>query len=158
MKAWINFLTDRLSRSRRCLSSLFLELGEPGEGARVSRSFFNSIAWKQPFLWNYGYLVILTSRLVNNAYSHFEKGCRITCSRQPRKVLWVVLSSLFFKEIWKNGRRIQGHMSAIAKGKQQKKVWQLQWQEKCIEHIPYDLSDCHVHIFPTTLLEIALYI
>ena len=42
MKAWINFLTDRLSRSRRCLSSLFLELGEPGEGTRVLRSFFNS--------------------------------------------------------------------------------------------------------------------
>ena len=44
MKAWINLLTDRLSRSRRCLRSLFLELGEPGEGTRVLRSFFNSIA------------------------------------------------------------------------------------------------------------------
>ena len=32
-------------------------------------------------------------------YSYFEKGCRIKCTRQPRKVLWVVLSSLFFKEI-----------------------------------------------------------
>ena len=49
-------------------------------------------------------------------------------------------------------------MSAIAKGKQQKKVWQLQWQEKCIEHISYYLSDCRVHIFPTTLFEIAVYI
>ena len=37
-----------------------------------------------------------------------------------RKVLWVVLSSLFFKEIWKKGRRGRGHMSASAKGKQQK--------------------------------------
>ena len=50
----------------------------------------------------------------------FEKGCRIKCTRQPRKVLWVVLSSLFFKEIWKNGRRGSVHMSASAKGKQQK--------------------------------------
>ena len=32
-------------------------------------------------------------------YSYFEKGCRIKCTRQTRKVLWVVLSSLFFKEI-----------------------------------------------------------
>ena len=35
-------------------------------------------------------------------YSYFEKGCRKKCSRQSRKALWVVLSSLFFKEIWKN--------------------------------------------------------
>ena len=33
------------------------------------------------------------------AYSYFEKGCRKKCTRQYRKVLWVVLSSLFFKEI-----------------------------------------------------------
>ena len=32
-------------------------------------------------------------------YSYFEKGCRKKCTRQSRKVLWVVLSSLFFKEI-----------------------------------------------------------
>ena len=32
-------------------------------------------------------------------YSYFEKGCRTKCTRQSRKVLWVVLSSLFFKEI-----------------------------------------------------------
>ena len=54
------------------------------------------------------------------AYSYFEKGCRIMCTRQPRKVLWAVLSSLFFKEIWKNGRRGRGHISASAKGNQQK--------------------------------------
>ena len=53
-------------------------------------------------------------------YSYFEKGCRIKCTRQPRKVLWAVLSSLFFKEIWKNGKRGRGHISASAKGKQQK--------------------------------------
>ena len=32
-------------------------------------------------------------------YRYFEKGCRKKCTRQPRKVLWVVLSALFFKEI-----------------------------------------------------------
>ena len=30
-------------------------------------------------------------------YSCFEKGCRKKCTRQSRKVLWVVFSSLFFK-------------------------------------------------------------
>ena len=76
-------------------------------------------------------------RIFNNIYSYFEKGCRIKCTRQPRKVLWVVLSSLFFKEIWK---RIHRHMSASAKGKQQKQVRELRCQETCIQHIPYYLS------------------
>ena len=53
-------------------------------------------------------------------YSHFEKGCQKKCTRQSRKVLWVVLTTLFFKEISKNGRRGHGHMFASAKGKQQK--------------------------------------
>ena len=37
------------------------------------------------------------SRPERNAYSYFEKGCREECTRQSRKVLWVVLSLLFFK-------------------------------------------------------------
>ena len=52
-------------------------------------------------------------------YSYFEKGCRKKCMRWCRKVLWVVLSSLFFKEICKNGTRGHGHMFTIAKGKKQ---------------------------------------
>ena len=40
-----------------------------------------------------------------SVYSYFEKGCRKKCTRQSRKVLGVVLSSLFFKEIWRNGTR-----------------------------------------------------
>ena len=38
-------------------------------------------------------------------------------------------------------------MPASAKGKQQ----------QCIEHTPYYLRDCRVHIFPTTFLEIDVY-
>ena len=53
-------------------------------------------------------------------YSYFEKGCRKKCTRQSRKVLWVVLSSPLFKEIWKIGERGHGRMFASAKGKQQK--------------------------------------
>ena len=47
-------------------------------------------------------------------YSYSEK------LQQFRKVLWVVLSSLFLKEIWKNGRKRHGRMFASAKGKRQK--------------------------------------
>ena len=53
-------------------------------------------------------------------YSYFEKGCRKKCTRQSRKVLWVVLGSLFFKEICKNGTRDHRLTFVIAKGKQQK--------------------------------------
>ena len=64
--------------------------------------------------------------MYQTTYSYFEEGCRITCTRQTRKVLWgCSLSSLFFKQIWKNGRRGHGHMSASAKGKEQKQVRQL---------------------------------
>ena len=55
-----------------------------------------------------------------SVYSCFEKGCRKKCTRQSRKVLWVVLSALFSKEIWKNATRGHGHMLASANGKQQK--------------------------------------
>ena len=37
-------------------------------------------------------------RIVETDHSYFEKGCRKK-SAQSRKVLWVVLSSLFFTEI-----------------------------------------------------------
>ena len=62
------------------------------------------------------------------------------CTRTSRKVLWVVLSSLFFKEIWENGTRGHGNMSESAKGKQQKRVRKLQCQEQWIDRIPYYLS------------------
>ena len=57
--------------------------------------------------------------------------------RQGQKVLWVVLSTQFLNEIWKNGTRDHGRMFVGAKGKQQKYFRQLQCQEQCIERIPY---------------------
>ena len=56
----------------------------------------------------------------------FEKGCQKKCTRQSRKVSWVVLNSLLFKEIWKNRTRGHGNMFASVKGKQQKEVRYLQ--------------------------------
>ena len=37
--------------------------------------------------------------LIFQVHSYFEKGCRKKCTRQSRKVLWVVLNSLFYKEV-----------------------------------------------------------
>ena len=37
----------------------------------------------------------LKVRLVEAIYNYFEKGCRKKCTRESRKVLWVVLSSPF---------------------------------------------------------------
>ena len=62
---------------------------------------------------------ILSPLLLIFIHRYFEKGCRKKCTRQSRKVLWVVLNSLFFKQISKNGTRGHGHMFATAKGKQQ---------------------------------------
>ena len=43
---------------------------------------------------------LLTKRKVEIVvYSYFEKGCRKKCTRQSRKALWVVLSSLFVRQI-----------------------------------------------------------
>ena len=40
--------------------------------------------------------------------------------QQSRKVLWVALRALFFKEIWKNGTGGHAHMFASTKRNQQK--------------------------------------
>ena len=88
------------------------------------------------------------SYMCMHVYSYFKKGCQKKCTQQSRKVLWVVLSSLFFKYIYKNGMRSHGIVFAIAKGKLKKWVWQLQGQEKCINHIPYYLLGLsHAHFF-----------
>ena len=43
-------------------------------------------------------------KITSSLYSYCDKG-RKKCTRQFRKVLWVILTSLFLKEIWKNGTR-----------------------------------------------------
>ena len=90
-------------------------------------------------------------------YSYFEKGCRKKCMWQSRKVLWVVLSALFFKEIWKNGTGGHGHMFASAKGKQQKYVRQLQSSGTVYWSYPiFSFGIVACKFFPTTFLEIAV--
>ena len=101
----------------------------------VNSSGVSTIGDWQPFRSEYGYEIyykyiwwnckaVISSepqgrRKYILLYSYFEKGCLKKCMRQSWKVLWVVLSALFFKEIWKNGTGgHHRHMFASAKGKQ----------------------------------------
>ena len=70
---------------------------------------------------------------------------------QSRKVLWVVLSSLLFKESWYNDTRGHGHMFASAKGKQQSSFdsYKVRKSILIISHVTF--RDCRVHIFSDNL-------
>ena len=87
----------------------------------------------------------LHSMFWGSVHSYFEKGCRKKCTRQSWKVLCVVLWSLFFKEIWKNGTRGCGRMFARVKGKQGTVHWS------------YLILPFACTFLPTTFLEIAVY-
>ena len=60
-------------------------------------------------------VVLTTCKFGRPIYSYFEKGCRKKCTGQSRKVLWVVLSSLFFKEFRKNGTKSHKRMLHMIK-------------------------------------------
>ena len=78
--------------------------------------------------------------------------------RQSQKVLWVVLSSLYFKKISNNGTSGQGRNLRVLKESNKKWIWQLQCQEQCIDHIPYYfLGLSCANFLWTTFLEIAVY-
>ena len=86
-------------------------------------------------------------------YNYFEKGCRIKCTRQPRNVSWLVLSSLFFKEIWNNGRRSEAMNMCLRVLKESNKSRFNSYSVRnivlIISHIT--LRDCRVHIFSDNL-------
>ena len=98
---------------------------------------------------------------VVDAYSYFEKGCRKKCTRQSRKVLWVILRSLFFKE---SQDRMAGEAMdlclRVLKESNKSRFDSGSVREQCIDHIPYYLSGLsRAHactFFRTTLLEIAV--
>ena len=46
-----------------------------------------------------GYETIIFQVYSTLQLQYFEKGCRKKSTRQSRKVLWVVLNSLFFKGV-----------------------------------------------------------
>ena len=84
--------------------------------------------------------------------SHFEKGCRIKCTRQPRNVSCVVLSSLFFKEIWNNSNRGHGHICLrVLKESNKSRFDSYSVRNSVLIISRITLRDCRVHIFPDNL-------
>jgi len=91
-----------------------------------------------------------------NVYSYFEKSCRKKCTRQSRKVLWVNCSSKKFERIARDAMDIY---LLVLKKSNESRLDSCCRQEQCIGHIPYYLSRLsRAHFFPTTFLEIAVYI
>ena len=90
-------------------------------------------------------------------YSYFEKG-RTKCTRQSRKILREILSSLFCKEIWKNGTSDRGRMFASAKGKKQSRFDSYSPGTVCCLYPIIPFRIVAYRLFPTTFLEIAVYL
>ena len=86
-----------------------------------------------------------------------RKGCRKKCTRQSRKALWVILSSLF-KEIWKNWHERPWKCVCECYKRKATKVGStakvVSNSVSIISHITF--RDYRVHIFHTTFLEIAV--
>ena len=80
-------------------------------------------------------------------YSYFEKGCWKKCTRQSQKVLWVVLSSLFFKKFERMARSREAIDVCLR---------MLKKSNNLLSHITF--RDCRTCTFlPTTFLKIAVY-
>ena len=91
--------------------------------------------------------------VANLVYSYFEKGCQIECTRQPRKVLWVV--HCFSKKFDRMaGEAMDMSVSAKESNKSRFDRYSVRNSVLNISHITF--RDCRVHIFPTTFLEIAV--
>ena len=93
-------------------------------------------------------------------YSYFEKGCRKKCTRQTRKVLWVVLSSLFSVCVFqRNLKEWQERPSAEAveiclrvlkeSNKSRFDSYSVRNSVLIISHITF--RDCRVHMFSDNL-------
>ena len=85
-------------------------------------------------------------------YSYFEKGCRKKCTRQSRKVLWVILRSLFFKES-QNRMAWEAMDLCLQVLKESNKSrfdsYKVRNSVLIISHITF--RDCRVHIFSDNL-------
>ena len=89
-------------------------------------------------------------------YSYFEKG-RTKCTRQSRKALREILSSLFCS-FWKNGTSDRGRMFASAKGKKQSRFDSYSPETVCCLYPIIPFRIVAYTLFPTNFLEIAVYL
>ena len=94
--------------------------------------------------------------LIYTIYSFFEKKVVGKSASDNPERHWVVLSSLFFREIWKNWHERPWKCVCKCWRKATKvgsTVTVVRNSVSIISHITF--RDCRVHIFPTTFLEIA---
>ena len=134
---------------------------------RVARSLVSTNRWLRGikiYRFSWYLMLVSTNHASSNQgqeysiYSYFEKGCEKRYTQQSWRVLWVILSSLFFKENWKNDTGGHRGIVANAKRKQQWKIQQLQCQEQGIDHIPYYLCRLSRVHFCDNLSRIAVNI
>ena len=90
-------------------------------------------------------------------YIYFEKSFRKKCTRQSRKVFWVVLSLLFFKEIWKNvTRSYRGLMFASAKGNNKSRFDSYSVRNSVLIICHITCRECQVEFFFSRQFKIAV--
>ena len=84
-------------------------------------------------------------------YSYFEKGCRIKCTRQPRKVLWAVLSHFFSKKFERMAEEAVDIYLRVLKESNKSRFdsYSVRNSVLNISHITF--RDCRVHIFSNNL-------
>ena len=87
----------------------------------------------------------------------FRERLSDKCTWQARKVLWMVLSSPFFKEILRNVETSHRRMLVRDKGSNKSRLdsYIVRNRVLIISHITF--RDCRVHILSDNLLEIAVY-
>ena len=79
------------------------------------------------------------------------------CTRQSRKVLWMVLSSLFFKEFERVAREAMDLYLRVLKESNKSRFDSYSVRNSVLLISLITFRDCRVHIFPTAFLEIAVY-
>ena len=95
----------------------------------------------------------LKVRLVEAIYSYFEKGCRKKCTRESRKVLWVVWvhrSSNKFERMAREATDVC--LRVLKESNNTEKIWHsysVRNSVLIISHITF--RDCRVHIFSDNL-------
>ena len=87
----------------------------------------------------------------------FRERLSERCAWRARKVLWMVVSSLFFKEIWSNGKRSHGRMLVRDKGSNKSRLDSYIVRNRVLIISNITFQDCRVHILSDNLLEIAVY-
>ena len=89
---------------------------------------------------------------LSRIYCYFEKGCRIKCTRQTRKILLVVLSSLFFKKkLERMAREAMDICLRVLKESNKSRFdsYSVRNSVLIISHVTF--RDCRVYIFPDNL-------